>query len=509
MNNRYLFIGLMVLLGIFLSFLAGNWISEENFTNLAGVFLLAAFVIYAVNFSKYWVVISMLPMFLMFDINPIGFSIGPKEIILFIIIIFVATHMWIKGFFSQSNRSSSFSLFTIIFSINLFYLGIHTYYNLGNPFMNELLSWKNILKDIISINIGFIIIYTVVNTTNHSLIPKNLYLPAAYLILLGTIVNLAIRAYGAIVLGHFGQIHDTVDENSGASVLYIPILNLTDNEYALRGLSVICFLFGLMMKLSKSAIVKSDWRKILSFIMMFVGFIASVFSGGRSVVFMMVFLGVVFLWVRKKIFPVLLILFMGFCLLIGAKVLYEISPESVPLQIQRSMAIIPFMHMADAEASIDSSSDWRFELFRRSLLDWEQSWRTLVFGRSVYAFTEDDKTMIESGTQEGEWIVNVRRGTTHNVLTDLLVPYGIVGLVFYLLCYLTFLNSFWKLRRQYIHTPEMNDYTLLCILLIVPAFLSSFIGGGYLSPENALLTSVAIAYSNKYLNSGDVNTANA
>lgn len=488
-----------VIASALLAWYVGGLVANENYKIIGFTCLAILTFISALTFGRYWMIICMIPVIFRGSMAPIGFRIGPAEICLAIIGFYCLVDGWRKNFTSKNGLKSNFGFFGTLAIITLAYFFIHTWINIAYPFNDEDISVKNCLKTIVGISTGFCIIIFAARNTHFAKIPKNFYSVIGILLILGNIFNSSIRAYGAFVLGE--ESSDSMDIGSdidSGCVLNIPFLNFSEDLWGLRSLAPYSALFALMMLYSKSHLCRGWGTQVIGRVLLILSLIGALLSGGRSVLLMIILTGSILLLIRKQIVPIILVLFLSFLMLLSVKVIYTINSSLIPLGVQRSMAIIPFMGLdEDATVRIQSSSDWRYTLFRMGLEDWQQSTRTLLTGRSNYAYTEEDNQQIQLQGQEGELAVNLRRGTTHNLITDLLVPFGFFGLILYMACMFALINSLWRLRREMYHSPEINDLTLLSLLLIISSFLQALLGGGYLTPEAALTVALAITLASQ------------
>jgi O-antigen ligase len=96
--------------------------------------------------------------------------------------------------------------------------------------------------------------------------------------------------------------------------------------------------------------------------------------------------------------------------------------------------------------------------------EWRSDSRIFWFGRATYAYGIGDWTAIMLLGEEGKLQSSLRRGDTHNMITDLLVSYGLYGLILYFATVLSFLYLLWVIRRSE-HTDELGKTMALIVLV--------------------------------------------
>jgi hypothetical protein len=81
----------------------------------------------------------------------------------------------------------------------------------------------------------------------------------------------------------------------------------------------------------------------------------------------------------------------------------------------------------------------------------------------------------------------LRSGRTHNLLTDLLLQYGIFGCVLYLASYIAVIIYFWRLAKVIDNREgEVKALVLSMVVYLPAAFLYALVGGTYM-PSIAVL----------------------
>ena len=121
--------------------------------------------------------------------------------------------------------------------------------------------------------------------------------------------------------------------------------------------------------------------------------------------------------------------------------------------------------------SINSSTLWRQELFDRAIEEWKSDPLIFWFGRGTYKFTEVDKVALQIDDWNASIDTSLRRGATHNLLTDLLVSYGVTGLLIYLVVSLAMIRVCWRMFKHPAVPEDARDLALICTIqaLYIPA----------------------------------------
>jgi uncharacterized membrane protein YidH (DUF202 family) len=216
-------------------------------------------------------------------------------------------------------------------------------------------------------------------------------------------------------------------------------------------------------------------------------------SGGRVTIlfgFAMVCLVLLF---RRKIGLVAIAFGLGLVALVAAQFMADwINRESNPY-LQRSVQVF-LVEKGAGVGSIEASTNFRWELAQRALTEWQSSPRIFWFGRSTYGFgAQDERSILMFGGYEAAMRTALRRGATHNLLTDLLVIYGLVGCVLYLVAYFSFMRFLWVLRTREGLSDTGRDLALICALLSLLNLVLELVGAGSARVELIWMSIVLIA----------------
>jgi O-antigen ligase len=196
---------------------------------------------------------------------------------------------------------------------------------------------------------------------------------------------------------------------------------------------------------------------------------------------------------RKKLSAIFVCTLVALLTFAGAN-LFPSLVYSAPTPIRRSMQWMMLTKDDSAYGDIESSSRWRREIFLAALGEWKSDPRIFWFGRATYSFSVADQVGIKLRGWEGFLESSLRRGATHNLITDMLVTFGLVGAVVYF-----FLNGMitaflWRLWKYPQNSDEATDLALVCLIFHVFNFTYGLIGGAQFPAALAWLTTALVAY---------------
>jgi hypothetical protein len=475
---RKLGIFIVIAVGLLVSFYAGNLIADNNIAD--ALFIVIGIIItYFTVTSQKWLQYCFIAISFGFIMSPFGFKIGALELCGFFIGCFIIKHAWLKGSLGIP-RSLKFGS-PIFYATSLFvlYLIFHTIYNISYPHNGELVKLSNILKTLTQISSPFIVIAFALISFNKTKAPDDLYRFVSIVLILGMLLNIIIQIYQVLFLNFtlFSEDDLLLDKYSEKKSLYIPILNITNNIFQLRSIAPISSALAIIILLSKDPTVKFKGTIFYAKILFILSFISALLSGGRATIILCFLFTLIILFKKQRFSSALFITFALFILLISVKVVNDVDSRLVPQSVQRALAPLSFLGFEKASSSIESSSNWRDELRQLSFNDWLQSTRTILFGRSIYAYTETDAAIAREG-YFGEMNISLRRGSTHNIVTDLLVPFGLVGLSLYALCVFIIFRKLIYIREIYSKKSSIAGDISSLLIMLVPLYIIYGIFGG-------------------------------
>ena len=470
---------LVIAISLIVSLYLGSKVAEGNYFNLglSSAVVLGAF--YALVINKYWIFISLAIASFAVRIQPMGPALDAEHLAVLLAGGFILSNFWKKVTPAPSEKivSQAFGWFDKAFLIFTLYLLVHGYVTYYYPSPEIVVALGNLTKQYFSFWFPFAIVWTTTRFIRFIPAIKKPHTWIGILFLLGITFNIVLRTYSTFFLG-LGERDLVTGEIISASALYIPVLNLTDNIYALRGLSPLVALFGIAMLTSRNKNLTGGGQKILWVLLLILGIVGSMLSMGRATIMITAFLVLLCLIIRKHIAAVALIFLLFVFLIVGARIAYETDRDYVPFGLQRSLAMIPGMDMPEAKGDIDSSSDYRWTLAMLTFTEWSSNSRKFFVGRGVHAFTDRDLLVLKYGEVYSKMNFAVRRGVTHNIVTDLLITIGLVGTVLYVFVFIGFILSIVKILRLAKNSKNITYDSLFVCLLFSVSMIPIYILGG-------------------------------
>jgi len=194
-------------------------------------------------------------------------------------------------------------------------------------------------------------------------------------------------------------------------------------------------------------------------------------GGGRATLLFVLLMSLILLIIRRQ--TVLILSILAFLALAIAGVnMFRDPLERAPVLVQRSLNWAMVDKFDSSSASIDGSTEWRMSLFDMAIDEWRSDPRIFWFGRATFSYTNTDVLALEMDPS-ASMKISLRRGATHNLITDLLVTFGITGLVIYFVLYFTLL---WFLFQMYRASAADELARLLSFVLLVSVGFSFVYG---------------------------------
>ncbi len=484
-------IPLAIGVALMIALLMGSLIGSEDLKTLALIWGAGGAIVWVVYLYQFTWPIALLLCYVGLNYSPTGFQMGAIHVTAGMGMTLAAIFGWQKRAFTASPALEKAGLraFTYAQVALLLYLAGHFLYNWAFPYSIPDFQLKNAVKSYFSIVAPPLLLLYFTHR------PMGIEPRASFvrvltnLILLGLLVNLAMALYLVFMgrdvqMSDFGEATDTV---------LIPGINATINPYMLRGLGPAAMLAGTLFITGPKAPRKEGPGKILCLMLCLLGVVGSLLSGGRATVFIgLVFCALTFC-VRGKVAILSLLAVICFAGFIAVNVMSDFINSQAPVFMQRSVQWALIDKNETVDSDIVSSSAWRYSLFERAIAEWKSDSRILWFGRSTYGYGAGDEMARQVESSEADLVTSLRRGATHNLLTDLLVAYGLVGAVLYFISYFTTIRLLVGLYR---HAPlDWGSKNMLLFLLIpaAPGFVLNLIAGGLGDITGAWLMVVVFA----------------
>lgn len=450
-------------------------------------------IVYILFFLRFTWVIALLICFCSFYQVGFGFTISDLEMSLTLGAVVFGATWWRK---ERKERPAvlqhwTFGLLNTMMLLWLVYVAGHTIFNIYNPYLPQDYALKNLLKVVEAWTGPFLLMLYFSSRTQAIVVKENFARAIAWCLLIGLTVNILIRIW-QFFTGSLEQGADLTDVDPENDVM-VPGLDLIANVFALRALTPTSMLFA-------GAIVTTRWFKeqtpkirFLFYLLMFLSILGAAMSGGRATLaFVLVLFGVMLAMTRRI---GLLLASIGTGLILVAAV--NVVPGTIkkaPDWVRRSLNWAMIEKDAEMSDSINGSSDWRYTLFRRALDEWQSDPRIFWFGRATYSFGIDDIIAKALQGEDATIESSLRRGSTHNLVTDMLVTFGLVGLTLFSALYWILLYCLWRLYRAQNLSELGRTLALVIFISLAFNFVYGVIGGTNFPPTMAWLYVVLIAY---------------
>jgi hypothetical protein len=480
-----------VALGVITAIVAGAAIANSSYITLALLMMFLGIVLYVGYFRQYTWQIALLCSYLGLFYWPAGFRIGPTELASGLGLLLAAITCWNKTARVREGvlHHRAFTALRLLLLLWIVYVGIHMWYNVHNPLRPSEFALKNALKSYFAGLAPIAILWYFSGNPQAIETKSNVIRTIARLLMAGMIFNLAITWYG--LLTH----HNVVDpdiETRNLPAFLIPGLNAFENPYTLRELGPPAVLLGSITLAFGSNLTRVSRR--LSLLLVAVGSVSCIFSSGRSAIATSVAFVMLVLLVRKQIASFCLIVIATVVFVVVVNVSADFVNQRLPIAMARPLQWVLLSKNDIAESSIESSSGWRKELFDLAVAEWQSDSRIFWFGRATYGFGVNDYVAMQvSSGWQASMDSSLRRGATHNLLTDLLVAYGLIGCLLY---YSLALAIIWFLLVVYRYSDKgtfIRPLSLFCLMNCGSYLVVATIAGGLYRIDAIWLVIVLIA----------------
>jgi O-antigen ligase len=459
--------------GLVFAATVGILIGTGDFRTIGFIGALLFAVLFVLHLYRYFWQMSLFLILFNFIYRPFGFAFGGLELSVAAGTAVLAMFVWRKRVTPKSDipAAQSLALVEFIVAAWLLYSVLHFAHTLRDPFSPADFSLGNVAKTYFGYSAPLFLFLCFSRAPGAVDTGPHFFTTISRICLVALLINCALRLY---------QIR------SGTEFLYIPWIEAIDNRYTLRTVGPLAALLG-AVGLTRHRWGEHSVGARAMFCVLIVGGVAgSVVSGGRASLVMSICFIAATLFLRRKFFLLFIALILaasgiGFANLFAS----EINTGAHPM-VQRSLQWVLLEKGNEASHSIESSSRWRAELADRAFDEWRSHPRIFWFGRATYSYTSDDETAIFMlGGYEAIMQSALRRGATHNLITDLLITFGLIGCVIYLLMYFAIILYLWQLHRSRNLNEEAGNLGLVSFVAVMVTLLSGLVAGSSLAPELA------------------------
>jgi O-antigen ligase len=493
LNYARLQVPIAIACGLVTSVLLGLLVGGAEFSRLERVGLLLLCVAYILFWQAHTWKVGLAVCFLGFSHIGFGFRISPIEMSYVVAFFLISISWWRKQRLVQPEVLNlfSFRVFNLALLAWIIYSGGHAIYTILDPFNPYEFALKNFMKTVAAMTGPPALVFYFMHRPRGVVADRNMPVPIVIIALVAIIINIAIRIW-AMVHGVYSPEYASDLDETG--YFQIRIVDGVEGPFTLRAISPIAGTTCAVLLGSKWLDTRSAMFRWTVYFLLFLSFVGAALSGGRATLVFTFVLGAAALWMRGHYRTVLSTIGIGLFLIIALNLIPGVL-RSVPPIVQRSLQAVIFTQESEyAAATIASSSDWRLELVKRAFAEWRSDRRIFWFGRGTYKFGIEDIIAKKRNPGEGDMQVSLRRGATHSLVTDLLVVYGLVGLVVYFVMMVTLLWFLWRVFRH----PSVDELgrlmTLICWLLLSFLFLYGIVGGANFPIEVAWLLVALFGY---------------
>ncbi len=487
--------GLWLLLGLIAALMFGILVGEANWSVLGTIGAIVVVGSLAQFTVRNFVAICLLLVTLDFWIAPTGFKLSSVEQVTAVAGFSWILVCWRKNFNSAAPRAflelKSWRFFQSIVSVAAAYAAIHFIYNYTEPYDELAFGWKGASKAYLQTFGAFLLIIFVVRA--HLLFPLDVSKSSTLLIvfLLFLTVSVTIGVARAIVIGPEMESGLSMQEKSELGRLFlIPGLNAHDNLYTLRQLGPLAVLIGTSFFFARP----KNMGAFLPLAITALGFLGSLVSGGRaSILFAAGFM--IAAMIRSKNSPLafatggLVIVAVAVILMLPVSFLKE-----TPYTIQRSVGLVRPDLRTQATEGIDGSSDYRLNYFKFA---WEHyssgDARLIFFGRSVGQMDSVDFLSFLISNELAQMEFAVRRLGTHNILTDLLLGWGLIGYFLIVTASIVCIVMLFSYSKRFAIQSHGGNWVFCAAVYLTFWLVYSHIGGGFLWPQALVVILVALS----------------
>lgn len=480
-NSNAIFQIIIVVVGAILALTMGLQVGTQDFRTLVLWFLIGGAILYVLKGYHYtWQLIFFIT-FLSFSMRPVGFEISSSHVAFLLgmalagMTIFRPT-MPTAGAFN----GTGIQVLQFVTIVWIGYGGLHFMYNHFDPVYPTEWNLKNALSRYFLAFSGPCLLAW------FSLFPKGIELGKNWVrtifwcLAAALAINIVLRFYMMFFLGL--ELHgDRGEFYAEQGLVYVPYINLIPTVEVLR------ILGPLSVGFAYSLLTHDRWMRLQGWIMRLMvygvfgmGLFGSVFSGGRAAVVLAIFYVVVLSVMRRKFFHIALGMGMAFGLFVFANLSSHWVKYEAPFAVSRSLQNLLIEKGGAADSSIRSSTNWREELFERAIDEWYGDQRIFWTGRATMVYDSGDANIRSTlgGYQAGIESA-LRRGATHNVVTDLLIQYGLFGLLIYYLMILLMIKFVWSCQRRGRGDANVEAFCSFLVIHLVAMLIYKTLGSGF------------------------------
>jgi hypothetical protein len=484
-------IGLAIFLG--LSAGSGNFMQVGKF-----VFLVLAllYVLFLQNLT--WKIIYFICT-LGLNFIPGGIFFGASEITCAILFCLFAATWWRKEkpITPFETEKLPFRIFNVCLIAWITYNIIHMLYTIWDPYWAGDVAIKNLLKTYIQWAGLPIAVFYFMHFPQSLKIKEDFPKTMGKILLFCLLANLAIRTY-ALLSGRFGGDPTLTKVEFAQGMFYIPGIGATENPYVFRILGPMSILFCMTFLHSEWIKSQGPGQRWILLLCLGMSWIGTILGGGRASIPLAVFF-ILSVYIFRKKYGRLILMGITAIFMIGlANGLYHIGlMQHLPPMVLRSCAVIIINKGEDAKVLLRGSNEMREDIFKMAIAEWKSDSRIFWFGRSTYSYGYDD--ILDAQLRaDGLLISGLRRGASHNLISDLLIIFGLVGFCLFMAMIFSYLWLMWGIYRYKFYQnvePGVRSLALVAFLGTAGFVSYGLIAGGGMIDGFSLLIILSRIYA--------------
>lgn len=409
---------------------------------------------------------------------------------LFVLMLFVATCL------SVTNRQSMptppeflrAGSRTPIFAVGLLitYGILHFLFNFSNPYNPLDYSWKTSTKAYFESFSSMVCFFWLLAGSYGFIVKRNWGLFFIFIVVFALVGNVFVRGY---MFSQGFMAADGLDSEMTFTSLNVPVINMNPGVYTLRDISPLGTVILLMLATTPNWWRnQKPWVKLMILSGLLSCMLGALFGGGRITLLFCLGLGVLVALTRRNVRTIFAI-GAGSVLVVAVVNIFSTQiNRDAPAFISRSLQFV-MLERGDTFSTINDSQHVRNLAIQAGIKDWQTDERTFFFGRSVFYVNPEDAVYTKETLGWDGFVINaLRSGRTHNLVSDLLVQYGLTGLVLYLIAYLSVIRFYWRLYRVVPDEAVWSKALAGAMKLYLPLVLFyQLLGGNYLPTAAALI----------------------
>lgn len=424
-------------------------------------------VLFIVGLYRYLWQASLFLIFFDFSYRPFGFTFGALELGCGLGVGVLVMFFWQKRAWKADSpllQLTSFRPLQRVLFVWLLYVALHLAFNVKFPYRPTDFVFGNAVKPYFAQSAPLALLYFFSRYPSGLTVKKDFFWTICQLCLCCLIIDIGVRFY----LLYSGG-------------MYLPIVNAQPGAYTLRTVG------PLALTLATVGFTRGNWQpiRVVNYCLLFLGgMVGSIVSGGRVTILIGLVAVSVVLFLRRKVVALGLVLAVTVVGIAVANVFSDWINSSANPHLQRSLQWALFDKKGEMSADIESSSDWRRKLFDRALTEWQSDPRIFWTGRATYGFGVADETAVMiAGGFEALIETSLRRGATHNLISDLLVSYGLIGFIMYAAVAFTLLRLLWAVYKVPNLSLAADNLVLTALVLSGSWIVYAIVGGGFYPAE--------------------------